>query len=168
MTSEHIAEDFKDEEGVPIGEGGGPDEYIFKLADESVANSTALQDDNELKFTVAAGEKWTGFINIYYTGKDGGGGGGGEPSIDLKATVAVGSGTPDFAQFNPIGLQTIAFGLTSISTGSATLRIFAICFTLDNTAGDATEVRFRWAQNTADATPVVVKKGSTLMAWLQQ
>jgi hypothetical protein len=140
---------------LPSG-GGGPDVLIMKATDELIANNTSVQDDDELKFSVAAGEKWSGviFFNFTENGSNG-----------LNYTVDVGSGTPAIARyFDALTLRD--FGVNGIfGSGGAAMKAKVIHFTLDNTGGDATEVVFRWAQAISNGTATTVHAGSTLIAW---
>jgi hypothetical protein len=147
------------------GGGGGPDEFICKTVDEEVTDSDVVQDDDELKFSVAIGEKWYAQFIIYSTGQDA------DPfppppGVGLKGTIDLGSGAPAFARFNLL-LTTFAFGQAPLFTEGSQVSVTVLTVSLDNTGGDATELKFRWAQTISDARPVVVKKGSQLIAWKQ-
>ena len=143
------------------GGGGGPDVFIMKSADEPVADSDVLQNDDELFFAVEVGEKWSILLTIYYTGQI-------VPSVGLKHTIDVDAGAPDVALYSTVpNVSVTAFGSSSVAGGSDAIREARVHATLDNTGGDSTVCRFKFAQDVSDARPVVVKKGSTLMAWKQ-
>ena len=116
-----------------------------------------LQNDDELFFPVKAGEKW--FINFYLLGGATGSSGG----IDF--TFVVDGGAPDVSVFSVFFNDSISFGTESgffPSVGSpATSAGRAV---LDNTNGDDTTFRLRWAQNFTEGTNSMLK-GSTLIAW---
>lgn len=149
----------------PTGGGGGPDEFICKTADESVFSSTVLQDDDELRFDVAAGEKWYAILTMYFTDVVA------EPPIGIKYTIDLGSGAPAVAFWAEVlGTSDFAqnFGAVRIIAPSdVSVHTQVIHITLDNTGGDATEFKLRWAQGSSDVGAVKVKKGSTLLAWKQ-
>ena len=165
MSNEHIADAVLDQDGNPIGGGGGPDEYIFKSADESVASSTALQDDDELKFAIGADEMWTVRLVLYFTGA--------APEVPgnqagIKYTVDLSAGTGDVERYSTIDDVTVRdFGVVTEVVTDPAIRVVELTATLDNTGGGVAEFRLRWAQREANVTPVTVKKGSMLMAWLQ-
>ncbi len=165
MSNEHIADAVLDQDGNPIGGGGGPDEYIFKSADESVASSTALQDDDELKFAIGADEMWTVRLVLYFTGA--------APVVlgnqaGIKYTVDLSAGAGDVERYSTVPEMTVlTFGATTLAETDPAIQVIELTATLDNTGGGAAEFILRWAQREANVTPVTVKKGSMLMAWLQ-
>ena len=150
---------------ITIPGGGGPDEYIFKSADESVASSTALQDDDELKFAIGADEMWTVRLVLYFTGA--------APEVPgnqagIKYTVDLSAGTGDVERYSTIDDVTVRdFGVVTEVVTDPAIRVVELTATLDNTGGGVAEFRLRWAQREANVTPVTVKKGSMLMAWKQ-
>lgn len=133
------------------GGGGGPDVYIIKSADES-ESGTALQDDDELKFSVLAGEVWTFDLTIY---NDNG----------ISYTIDIGTGTPAIDRFHPTARN---FGDVNTNFGFAGIKAsYTINGTLDNTGGSDTTVAFRWARDPAASGTTIVEEGSRLLAWKQ-
>lgn len=127
-----------------------------KVADETVNNSSTLQNDDELAIVVAA-----------------------DTSYRLRATIRYSSGTtPDFkwAWSYPTGLTmvysaicqvtTVAFAELIESSGGAVdgaganeSLFFDGTVVVSSTAGT---LQFRWAQNTANPSDTIVRAGSYL------
>lgn len=135
------------------GSGTGFEFALTKAADESVVNSTALQDDNDFVLTVDAS-------SIYY--------------FELKLKVNAATADPDIKMgwSLPAGASVFwyedgaAFPIVSslanphsqaLSLGDQYM-YYAGYLTIAGTAGD---VKFQWAQNVLDATDATtLKKGS--------
>lgn len=141
-------------------------QIIEKTAQETVASSTVLQDDDELAFTAGAGEKWHYEQIVYPTS--------GSNTPDIKTSWTVPSGA--VMTWGAWGLGT---GATSGATSSAVARLADLSeipfgaiaaayplvlsglVTMNTTPG---LVQFQWAQNTSNATATAVNAGSRLIA----
>lgn len=145
-------------DGVPIAKQLSS----FKTADESITNSTTLQDDDDLILALEANKTYF-FV--------------------LDAAVEAGSTTPDI-QFDikgPTGSSGAYWGATSeagtFDDVARTTLGAATAMQLDTGArpyilkgfiemgGTAGNLRFRWSQNTSSADATTVRKGSFFMAW---
>lgn len=139
--------------------------YVFarKTADESVTNSTAFQDDDQLLVPVVSGGvyKVEGFF-VYNTPSAAG--------IKLQLTGPVGVGLWGFTGLSNSGgtvdtgsirMSASTNGVGSSRLGGASNDIFAVVSgTFLPTASGS--LVFQWAQNTANATPTVVRANSWL------
>jgi len=137
---------------------------VYKPSDETVNNSSTLQNDDHLTFAIGANEKW-------------------EADFLLKVTT---SGTPDFkvAISSPAG-ATVTMWLVGAPTGSdptldirtwvtsGTSASCGISSSIDNgifvhasvsNGGTAGNVTLQWAQNTAQAADTTVMAGSAMEA----
>ena len=142
--------------------GGDNDNYVYKAADETVNNSTSLQDDNHLTFTVTPTDKDHAFWGTLYAD--------GPASADIKINyTASGNGDIDIIQMyiNTGGSftgeyknegQDQAFFTEAAGTEHVAL-FFTGVFHSDSTSGDRT-VTIRWAQNSAVSGDTKMKKGS--------
>lgn len=137
---------------------------VYKAADESVLNSTTLQDDNELFLSVAANanyqvEAWLHVLSSSQT-----------PDIKLDFTVPTGATLQRSMWGQATGATT---GAGSIDTGVATAASTAdprglvggslslLVNGILNVGSTAGTVRLRFAQNTLDAVAsATVKAGS--------
>lgn len=140
-------------------------ETAYKASDETVNNSSTLQNDDDLYFAIAANEVWGfHFILDYLSGT----------TPDIKFAVTVPSGA------------TIAGGLLGMASGSVSrgmIRLSGVAVAQDGlgvTPGahnymttihgfvvnstNAGNVQLQWAQNTANASDTKVLAGSHLLA----
>lgn len=137
----------------------------FKTASETVNNSTALQNDNELLVPIpAVAANWRIEGVIYYASTT---------VADLKATFAVNG-----------GISSLLFGLQGLATGSAGVtgdtnwdsQVPGVAIAIGGTGGTisatisggmistgvAGTLQFQWAQNTAEATNTQISSRSWL------
>lgn len=146
-----------------------PRKTLAKSADETVNNSTALQDDDHLTFSIAAYEYWMGMITLDVQGSA-------IATSDFKLAITTPTGAVlqiaavgmDNTSTNAEGSESVQ-GQTSgtgiaLSVGANTNLNAQIYFYVANGA-TAGSVTLQWAQNTADASDLTVKKGSYLVAW---
>lgn len=142
--------------------------FVRKTADEVVNDSNTLQDDDALKFSIAASETWVAEFFVHFTTSLAG---------DIKFAVTVPSGATirgavsqqtGTANQNPSYLGIDTSGQARIvladAEGATALRMVHIPATVVNstTAGD---VQLQWAQNTADAVDTKVYTNSWLRAY---
>lgn len=141
---------------------------VYKLTDEIVNNSAVLQDDNELFFTVVAGQKYLFTLNLiivaasnapdflpaftFPTGTLNWTGIG----LDTAATSAIASVRISGIAPATTGVAGPAFGAVSASTG------LLINGSYSCTTGGT--VRLQWAQSVATASDTTVKAGSSIQA----
>ena len=136
--------------------GGVVPLVIYKTADETVNNSTAFQDDDELAWTLAANTKWVWMLLLLFNS-------GATP--DIKISWTVGAGAVSYARWGAtVNSENTSPGTTEIIQGAAadvTARVYGV-FEKDATPGALT---LRWAQNTADVSDTKVLKGASIHAW---
>ena len=145
--------------GTTIALGGGGMSLIVKEADETVNNSTTLQDDNELLFAVAANEvvQFEGVLMIST-----------DPNADFKLTFtgpagAVGSFAAIYGDVTTgnADASSAALGsaatLISVNDGSVVRFWGGI-----HNGGTAGNLTLQWAQNTANVSDSKVLAGSYL------
>jgi hypothetical protein len=128
---------------------------IRKTADETVNNSAILQDDDHLSFSIGASEEWVFEIVLAFTSN---------ATADLQIAVTVPSGASVFYGAHigtpPNFTATSGTGLGVSSAGGALEGVLITGWVLNSTT--AGTVQLQWAQNTADLSDTVVKKGSYL------
>ena len=137
---------------------GGGMELIVKAADETVNNSTTLQDDDHLLFAVAANEKWQFEGHIFYSTST---------VADLKATFSGPASAVGHITFETDVSETATnFESTALGTGEAIsgdgaglIRGMRFWGAIANGA-NAGNLAFQWAQNTAEVSNTVVHAGS--------
>lgn len=146
---------------------------VHKSADEVVNNSSTLQDDDELFFPVEANEVW--FVEAFLMLNSASGGAtsdfkfgwsgpsGATASWGIMGDPTAVTGASHFAvgtAATPSGRRAIS---DTISIGSVSAGSHAACligrFTAAATAGN---IRFRWAQDTANANNSTVQEDSML------
>jgi hypothetical protein len=132
---------------------------IVKSANETVNNSTTLQNDDDLLFSVAANEKWSFISFIFYSS-------GTTPDIKFAFTVPSGA-TIDIV----IGVWSTTGSLvdgTSVFTGTGggagVVRGFCLYgkVLVGATPGN---VQLQWAQDVLEASNTIVHEGSTIIGW---
>lgn len=142
-----------------------PIAHILKPANEPVSSSTTLQDDDDLKYTLAANEtvsfEFVGFIE--------------STSItpDFKYAIIAPSGAtgvysifnndPTTANLQYWFARTNFDGAVPDGTASTNGVIpFSVKGTVTNGSTPG-ELKIQWAQNTSSATAVAMKQGSALI-----
>lgn len=130
----------------------------YKSADETVNNSATLQNDNDLAVDVEANGVYSLHLYLVYSS-------GATP--DFKIDFTAPSGTTFEASFFDYNGGSFAWGATSAlgsvtglaGTGANAPFILRATVFVGGTAGT---VQLRWAQNTANASDTIVRKGSRL------
>ena len=145
------------------GGGGGGATAIYKTADESVTNSTTLQNDDHLLFAMGANEKWQ--VNILLLPQSA------SDTPDCKAALSLPTGAVYYG--NKACINTAATGnlcerwegASTAFCASAAIRSY---FTAYNgvviNGANAGNFQLQWAQNTANATATTIKAGSFIIA----
>jgi len=135
--------------------------YIYKSADETVNNSTVLQNDNHLVIPVLATEVIAFELFLYASA----------PSNvpDFKCGWTVPAGCTMYwnkVTYAAVGGSNLVFTESTTDTdgldnGVSSCRYYGVIFVGANSGN----VQFQWAQNTATAVDVILKKGSNLLFW---
>ncbi|MFI6819275.1 hypothetical protein ACIBG7_43290 [Nonomuraea sp. NPDC050328] len=141
--------------------------HVIKAADESIASSTTMQNDDHLFVEVEAGtDYWLQAYLIYE--------GAGEPGGDFKVGWLAPSGTT-------LDWMSDSFASTATATSGAVSRTYQTLTSLPapgtqgagvglvcmprgvlRIGGTAGTLRLRWAQNISSATPTILRAGSML------
>lgn len=147
-----------------------PQFFIPKTADETVNNSTALQDDDELKVQLGASDVWAFELALFLTNAS--------ATSDYKIAFTVPAGaTMVWGPHLDNGSPCWDSGLTTSTP--VTPKTEATTHTFGGRAGDsflflrgviimsstAGTVQLQWAQNTQTVENTKVRKGSYLRAW---
>jgi hypothetical protein len=142
----------------------GPHLIVRKPSDESLASSTTLQDDDHLQLTVAANDAWycryvlladvpvTPDIKIAFTFPASG-------RVAFQSSWFATDGTVTLGRWGGTTTPTAAVAASG-NTNQESLIIEGL-FVNSSTAGT---LILQWAQNTSDASAVVMKTHSTLWA----
>lgn len=134
---------------------------VRKTADEQVAASATVQDDDLLQFPTVAGTPYEIELLAVYASP----GGAGTPDIKCElsedatargSTMWVGLSTADAAQT----LTTTDVGGQAAQFGTAAAK--RVLRGLAHHVGGGGTFKFRWAQNTSNAQPTIVYTGSVL------
>lgn len=128
---------------------------VYKSADETINNSSTLQNDDDLVFALGANEKWSFKVTLFFTS-------GATPDIKFKFTVPSGA---EMKYMAVIGSFAVACteSTTVINSGGSSMRVEILegIVTTSSTAGN---IQLQWAQNTQDLSDTVVKAGSFIFA----
>ena len=135
---------------------------VIKTADETVNNSNALQNDNELLFAVGVNSEWIFQIKIGYISA---------AAADIKFAITIPAAATlawtqstylDVAGSAAAGAWVTASGTSAVSIGAAADRGITISGSVI-TAGTAGNVQLQWAQSTADVSDTKVLLGSHII-----
>lgn len=142
----------------PGPSSGAFDAKVAKTADESVASSTALQDDNDLVLALGANQIWQVKLVLRAVSASG------TPMLKTGFTVPAGATIggvaigPNAANTDDSRPVTEAAVLDFLLPATAIFEMVVV------TAGTAGNFKLQWAQNTSNATATVMKAGSILLA----
>ena len=130
---------------------------IMKASDETVNNSTTLQNDNDFLFTVAANDKWAVEMTLYLST-------GATPDWKANWTKPASTTITHTLAYNTSGTfqDWRTTDLVVASSGSTLEQVHVYALVL--VAGTAGTVQFQWAQNTLDVSNTIVKAGSYMIA----
>ena len=140
-------------------DNSGINTLVEKNADQVVNNSSTLQDDTDLNFTMAANTAYAVEASIRYTSTSA------APDFKYAFTIPAGATMnllgQGFTNTTTISNCRInASGTACTLTGAVapdwTISIIGIV----QTAGTAGDFQFQWAQNSANANDTIVKKNS--------
>jgi len=133
---------------------------VYKTADEVVANSNTLQNDDHLLFAVAANEIWF-FILMFKAVEDTSPGG----NIKWAFAVPTNGTISRFLTWSTTGAAMVN-GTTAASDTNLADAILYYMHAYHYVGGDtAGNVQFQWAQNTSGAPNTRVKQNSFILAF---
>lgn len=145
------------------GGGGGlgaPTYELIKTADETITNSTTLQDDDHLYQALISGKTYWIELSLILSK--------GDASNNLNPKFAIaGNSEGYFSQLTiPVGLTlmdgTTAVVITSFISANIVSRLqFSGAVKLTSN----TTLQLKWAQNVSNSTPHTLHKGSRLTIW---
>lgn len=131
------------------------DLYTFKLTNETVNNSTALQDDDDLTFSLPANSAWAIEMALFYSSSAAAG-------LDVSFTCPLNA----FMYLNRTDTQAIVADcgniITSAGLGVSTANNTSVKYYGLVNVQDAGDLTLQWAQNAADPTNTVLRRGSYL------
>ena len=138
---------------------------VYKAGDEDVTSSTALQDDDDLFFTIAANETWTGTFVLFVADLNGG-----SADLQMKITVPTGA-TVRYGSSGGDGIITLGEdsqdyvdstgGTLVFGHSSSDEYVHEIVFSIKNSTNAGT-VQLQWAQNVSQGSEVRMIQGSYL------
>lgn len=132
---------------------------VPKTADETVNNSTVLQNDDHLLLAMGANEIWVCRLVIIYNSS---------AVADIKGicTLPVGATSPGGVLWRNSGGYAWASNpaLTEWAADGTAANVIVIWHFVVINAGNAGNIQFQWAQNTGEATDTKVLAGSCLIA----
>jgi hypothetical protein len=145
----------------------GGTQSVVKTADETVNNSTVLQNDDQLLLPIGASQTWAFEMFIYFTKANAAPGF--KFDFAIPATTAgrhMGSNVDERLDDALAAAVFASTDLTSDITldfaGTTNPALIHIIGTVST--GDAGNLQFRWAQAVANASNTVVKAGSWMKA----
>lgn len=129
---------------------------VRKAADETVNNTSTLQNDDELSFPIAANETWVGSVTVFATGNT-------TADIRFGMTGPAGSTIVSGSHGQRTADTLVESSTSSFHGADAAVRPYVFHFSVVNgaTAGTMT---FQFAQATATPADTTVKAGSFLEA----
>lgn len=140
--------------------------YPYKAADQTVNNSAALGNDSHLALPLAANEIWGIRIKLFITQS------GGSPGIKVALTVPSGasglvrvwfSGGADAASMTSADLMSATItSVLAFNPGAVAVLFVELDAVVVNGANAGT-LQLQWAQSSAAAVNLTVKKGSFMI-----
>lgn len=125
---------------------------VRKTADETVNNSSILQNDDHLLFAIAASEVWEFRIFLYMAIKS---------ASDLKCTVTAPVACTIFGMLSNVEvINTVAESILI----AADSNYFAVYQGIAINGANAGNIQFQWAQNAAVAENTIVYANSFIIA----
>lgn len=130
---------------------------VSKTADETVNNSTTLQNDDELLFAIKANETWAFEMFLPFTCENN------TPDIKFAITVPASATLYWILVYMNTTKVEDTSGNAEWVEGANGLRIASITGVVINSS-TAGNVQLQWAQDTADASDTILKTGSYILA----
>ena len=132
---------------------------IIKIADETVNNSSTIQDDDELFAALNANKVYHMMIMICWNSGT---------TPDFKYQISIPSGaTADRSDGTWNQISSVAQDWTAIQApgGQGSTVLWTETHGRIETGGTAGNVTFQWAQNVANASDTKVRIGSMMLIW---
>ncbi len=150
--------------GTPSVGAIGSIKYAQKTADQSIANSNTLTNDNDLKFSISDNSMWELFGEVQADNASN--------SIDMQHAFTVPSGATMKIYFTgwskANGAHTAGNGLLTssgtgqqVSIGSASSTLIFIRGIIQTTTSGGT-IQYQWCQNVSNGSATIVRSGSYL------
>lgn len=146
-----------------IPDGIGSVVVRSKTVDESLANSTTLQDDDDLTITLGANQTWVidGYLHVETTSN--------QPDFKFAFTVPGGATFNAGFHVNENATNILAGALNTsgvsqtvnLTSNAPSILVYKIMIQMGGTAGDFT---IQWAQDNSNSTAINVLTGSFFMA----
>jgi len=142
------------------GGGGGSTIAKYKTANESVASSTTLQDDDHLFFAIGANETWA-FMMSFSCAANGSGG------VKYAFTVPAGATARGriVSTSNPFTTADVDLTTGGGSTTAHSNTVSNIVFGNVVNSSTAGDVKFQFAQNASNAANTTIGINSQIIAW---
>jgi len=132
---------------------------IYKAADETVNNSTTLQNDDSLVLPVAANEVWYFQMNVLYTSS-------GAADFKIGWTIPAAGALRWHAIYRNTAATDVVWagGLeTDVLSIAGTSALAVMVFATYKGGANAGDVQLQWAQNTAEVSDTKVLAGSAMI-----
>ena len=142
---------------------GAPTAVVTKTADETVTNSTTLQDDDALYIAVTANKNYYSEVDLFVSRT------GTSPDLKITFVDTIGfRGTfqrlNDSANYLPIG-TTFTYNDTPSLTSLSYTMPRALKYVIAYLPNSDTTLKMQWAQTASSANGVRIHKGSTMRIW---
>jgi hypothetical protein len=134
---------------------GAPTFVVTKTADETVTNSTTLQDDDHLYQALTSGKSYWIEFKLLLTRSDN--------SNTTSLAIAVDGNSEGYVDATTLANGTTSLSLGNVSTNSGIPRRQLSTAALKLTTNYT--VKLKWAQNASSATGTTVMKGSQMIVW---
>ncbi len=159
------------------GAVGGLPKLVFRTGDATPISTSTLADDDTLKWTVGANDRWIVQAFLTFTAANGAGS---AATADLKTGWSVpASGAMQWGAFGAITSSFFGYGGSGTALSPNAVRTVAQTFSLGADAvsfgvaltglytggGTSGTVAFQWAQVTTNAATLLLAKNSILLLW---
>jgi hypothetical protein len=136
---------------------GREQKLVRKTADETVSNSTILQDDNDLFFAIGANEIWSVNLVVVLTSST---------VADFRGAITAPSGaTGQWGRAGSNNYTALDGSAYDFHSGQGATRVMVILDALVVNGVTAGNVRFQWAQDVAEVSDTKVLTNSYLVAY---
>ena len=131
---------------------------IVKTADETVNNSTVMQNDDALVIAVEANARYGMMIILRCTFLA-------ASDFKFQFTLPAGASIPGHSSSAPQTNTELDLTTAQVQTVTSTSQAFVRYHAIITTSSTAGDVQLQWAQNTAAVEDTVVKASSYLLIW---